>query len=147
MLDEVITVTFDFRRQITLGELTAFVQSGGQVTWIFQASYGWIGKIARGSIPNTVALMRPGFNGVEAERFAHAFISDGPQIVTVAALSGNSLTLSWPATGTNFVLEYAKSLTQSNWNELPQVPVIAGNKLIVTNEISTDQTFYRLRRR
>jgi hypothetical protein len=147
VLDEVITATFDFRRQITLEELIAFVQSGGQVTWIFKASYGWIGRIARGAIPSTVALMRQGFNGVEADRVGHAFIPADPQIITVAALSGNRLTLSWPATGTNFVLESSHSMVQADWAEVPQTPLVNGNKLTVTNEILATQQFYRLRRR
>jgi hypothetical protein len=61
--------------------------------------------------------------------------------------SENLLRLSWPATGTNFVLQYAKSLAQSNWNDVVQIPVIANNRLIITNEISDNQSFFRLRRR
>jgi subtilisin family serine protease len=74
MLDEMITITFDFRRQITQQELNAFVQSGGQVSWIYKASYGWTGTIPRRFIPGAVALMKQGFNGVGADKPAVAFL-------------------------------------------------------------------------
>jgi len=60
--------------------------------------------------------------------------------------SENLLTLSWSATGTNFVLESSQSLSQANWVEVLQPPVVIGNKLTVTNEILSSQKFYRLRR-
>jgi len=64
-----------------------------------------------------------------------------------ASRSENVLTLSWPATGTNFILESSKSLSQADWAEVPQTPIVNGNKLTVTNEVLSTQKFYRLRRR
>jgi hypothetical protein len=64
-----------------------------------------------------------------------------------ASRSENVLTLSWPATGTNFILESSHSLGQADWAEVPQTPVVIGNKLAVTNEVLSSQKFYRLRRR
>ena len=64
-----------------------------------------------------------------------------------ANVSGNALTLSWPATGSNFVLEANTALVQSNWAAVSPLPVVLGNQLVVTNEISSGEKFYRLRRR
>jgi len=64
-----------------------------------------------------------------------------------ASRSENLLTLSWPATGTNFILESSQSLGQADWAAVLQTPLVNGNKLSVTNEVLSSQKFYRLRRR
>lgn len=64
-----------------------------------------------------------------------------------ASQSGNVLTLSWPATGTNFVLEATDNFPATNWSEVSQPPVIHNNECIVTNDISGSQKFFRLRQR
>jgi len=61
--------------------------------------------------------------------------------------SDDALRLSWPVTGSNFVLEACPSLSRSNWTAVPQAPVVAGRDLIVTNEVCGATRFYRLRRR
>jgi len=61
--------------------------------------------------------------------------------------SGDALTLSWPATGKNFVLETTENLAPANWVEIYEAPVLAGDQLIVTNSISATARYYRLRRR
>jgi len=64
-----------------------------------------------------------------------------------ASRSENVLTLSWPGTGTNFILESSQSLGEADWAEVLQTPIVNGNKLTVTNELLSSQKFYRLRRR
>jgi hypothetical protein len=60
--------------------------------------------------------------------------------------AGEELRLSWPATGSNFVLETCASLSPSNWATVQQAPVVAGRELVVTNEVCGATRFYRLRR-
>jgi hypothetical protein len=55
--------------------------------------------------------------------------------------------LSWPATGTNFVLEAKDSLARTNWSEVSQPPALHDNECVVTQTVSTASQFYRLRRR
>ncbi len=62
-------------------------------------------------------------------------------------LSANGITLSWPATGSNFVLESTVTLGPANWLAVAQPWTIQSGQIIVTNEISSDSRFYRLRRR
>jgi len=61
--------------------------------------------------------------------------------------SANGITLSWPATGSNFVLESTVTLGPANWLAVAQPWTIQSGQIIVTNEISSDSRFYRLRRR
>lgn len=60
--------------------------------------------------------------------------------------SDTSVTLSWPATGTNFVLEAIETLGPTNWTVVPDPRSIVNDQCVVTNEISGGNRFYRLRR-
>jgi hypothetical protein len=55
--------------------------------------------------------------------------------------------LSWPAPGTNFVVQSATSLAASDWSDLPQTPMIVNDSCVVTNMASDPSRVYRLRRR
>jgi hypothetical protein len=61
--------------------------------------------------------------------------------------AGNELSLSWLATGTNFVLEAKDSLGGTYWSEVSQLPTRHGNECIVTDTIAGQQKFYRLRKK
>jgi len=61
--------------------------------------------------------------------------------------TGNELSLSWPSTGTNYVLEAKGNVTITNWSEVLPPPVILNNECVVTNTINGAQRVYRLRRR
>lgn len=61
--------------------------------------------------------------------------------------SGEILTLSWPATGSNFVLEAKENVSQTNWSVVPATPVLAGDELRVTNQINSPSRLFRLRRK
>ena len=63
-----------------------------------------------------------------------------------ASCSGDILTLSWPATGTNFVLEASNTLQPTSWSEIYDVPILIGDQLVVTNSISATTRYFRLRR-
>jgi trimeric autotransporter adhesin len=63
-----------------------------------------------------------------------------------ATRAADALTLSWPATGTNFVLEAESDLTGSQWAEVAQKPVVVGDQLVVTNALGPTSQFFRLRR-
>jgi hypothetical protein len=60
---------------------------------------------------------------------------------------GPVITLSWPATGTNFLLEGTGSLSDTNWSVVSTTHVLAGNECRVTNSISASAHFFRLRRK
>ena len=61
--------------------------------------------------------------------------------------TGDQVNLSWPATGTNFVLEAKDDVAGANWSEVSQPPVLHNNECVVTQAVSTASQFYRLRRR
>jgi hypothetical protein len=61
--------------------------------------------------------------------------------------TGNQLTLSWPATGTNFLLEANENVTATNWSEVSSPPALHSNELVVTQMLSNATQFYRLRRK
>jgi len=61
--------------------------------------------------------------------------------------TGNELSLSWPSTGTNYVLEAKGNVTVTNWSEVLPPPVILNNECVVTNTVNGAQRVYRLRRR
>jgi len=60
--------------------------------------------------------------------------------------SGNAVELSWPATGSNMVLQAKNDLDGADWISVPQPLTIVNDRCVVTNEISSSRRFYRLRR-
>ena len=61
--------------------------------------------------------------------------------------AGTQLSLSWPAAGTNFVLEAKESLGATNWAEMSQPPAIHSNECVVKDTIVGSQRIYRLRKK
>jgi hypothetical protein len=58
-----------------------------------------------------------------------------------------AVTLSWPATGTNFLLEAAPQLLSTNWSTVPDPYNIHNDQCVVTEPLAGTNQFYRLRRR
>lgn len=57
----------------------------------------------------------------------------------------NGLVLSWPAYYGDFALQSATNLRGSNnWSDVPDIPVVAGHQLVVTNRMTNSMQFYRL---
>jgi hypothetical protein len=63
-----------------------------------------------------------------------------------ARRSENMFVVSWPAAGSNFVLESISTLGQTNWVQVPQPYFVAGDQCVVTNDTSGPGRFYRLQR-
>src|SRR4030095_8812139 len=61
--------------------------------------------------------------------------------------SGRNLTLSWPATGTNFVLEATSDLGEANWQGVSGIPSIVNDQCVVTLAPGPGHQFFRLRRK
>ncbi len=61
--------------------------------------------------------------------------------------AGSEVRLSWPATGTNFVLEAEQEASGTNWSEVSPPATVLNNECVVTNAIDVSQRFYRLRRK
>lgn len=58
---------------------------------------------------------------------------------------GNQMLLSWPSSYTNYVLEASLSLAPTNWVAVTNVPAAADAEQTVTNTISAQTQFFRLR--
>ncbi len=61
--------------------------------------------------------------------------------------TGNNVTLSWPATGTNFLLEATSDLGAPNWQGVSATPGIINYQCVVTIPLGPGNQFYRLRRK
>lgn len=65
----------------------------------------------------------------------------------MAEVVGNELLISWPATTEGYTLESASGLEATHqWSELAMPPALVGLRNVVTNSISGDARFYRLRK-
>jgi probable HAF family extracellular repeat protein len=126
---------------------------------------------SNGSVTNLNSLVNPasGWSGIAGSCFNHkgqilgdALGSDGnihililtppsaaptaPQL-SVAALPGKQVLLSWPSSATGYRLETNSSLAPafaSAWASATGTAVISGNNFVLTNNIATAPTFYRL---
>jgi len=61
--------------------------------------------------------------------------------------TGNDVSLSWPATGTNFVLEATSDLGEANWQGVSGTPSIVNEQCVVTLAPGPGNQFFRLRRK
>ena len=58
--------------------------------------------------------------------------------------TGNSLTISWPATATGFILDTTTSLSSASWSKAGD-PTVQGDLNVFTTTTSGTTRFYRLR--
>ena len=70
----------------------------------------------------------------------------GPPTLS-AARSGTDLILSWPASGSGFVLESTPAFSPTSlWSEVSTPVYLIGDQFMVTNNAPTRTAFYRLRK-
>ena len=69
-----------------------------------------------------------------------------PHALSVSCAEDNVI-LSWPATGTNFMLEARESVAGTNWSVVSTQPASVGDRCRVTNQINSPARFFRLRRK
>jgi trimeric autotransporter adhesin len=58
-----------------------------------------------------------------------------------------TMTISWPATGTNLVLEGKGSVADTNWSMVSNPPVVVDGQCRVTQPMDSPARFFRLRRK
>jgi len=59
-------------------------------------------------------------------------------------VSSNQAVLSWPVSGTNYVLQSATDLISSNWIDSSNLAAVRVLRCVLTNSVSADSRFYRL---
>jgi hypothetical protein len=65
--------------------------------------------------------------------------------LSIARSSGN-LVLLWPTNAVGFTLESATNFPATNWTLEPITPAIVNDEYVVTNAITGDKKFYRLKK-
>ncbi len=74
------------------------------------------------------------------------FGPNGASPLLTAAMSGNQLTIYWPASPLNYLLEFTTNLASPvNWAVLPVNPALSNGQASVTLPVGPTNTFYRLR--
>ena len=63
-----------------------------------------------------------------------------------AEKAGTNIILSWSATTSGYTLEASSSLASPSWSTVTNVPTLSGMRQCVTNSITGESQFYRLRR-
>jgi sugar lactone lactonase YvrE len=62
-------------------------------------------------------------------------------------ISSNQAILSWPVSGTNYVLQSTTDLSSPNWINSSTLPVVQVLQCVLTNSVNGAKCFYRLRNR
>jgi hypothetical protein len=70
---------------------------------------------------------------------------DLPPVLSIQSLAAD-VVLSWPTQASNFQLERALAIGNTNWIAVTNSPVILADKFVVTNSVAASNNFYRLRR-
>lgn len=60
-------------------------------------------------------------------------------------VSSSQAVLSWPVSGTNYVLQSTTNLFSPNWTVSDDLPVVRVLQCVLTNSVSGDRRFYRLK--
>lgn len=61
--------------------------------------------------------------------------------------SSDQVQITWPSTGTNFLLEAKDGLQSTNWFEVPRTPGLHDDQCVVTEPVAAPNRVYRLRRK
>jgi hypothetical protein len=77
---------------------------------------------------------------------ANAVASPEVPPLLIAQAFGSDLVLSWPTNASAFGLEFATELPATNWNSATPPALTSGESLVVTNAMTAEKVFYRLRK-
>jgi hypothetical protein len=106
------------------------------------AQAGWRDELST-SVPFAVPTVANGKVYIGTAASLAVFGTFLPVLST--AIAGGQITLSWPTSPLNYVLEFTTNLAPpAKWNAAPQTPVISGGQTTVTIPIRATNTFYRL---
>jgi hypothetical protein len=81
-------------------------------------------------------------SGTGTFTFEWTNIPDGRPEIQILA----DLTLSWPATATNYVPEATGAVSGGSWITITNTPVLMADRLAVTVDPDASQQFFRMRR-
>lgn len=68
-----------------------------------------------------------------------------PVALRLTALATNRMRLDWPNYAVGYGLETRQAFPAGNWNSVTNTPVVTNGRLVVTNEVTTQTGFYRLK--
>ncbi len=89
--------------------------------------------------------------GIDLGDFASFGLSNPTYLAIVPApslsvcVSSNQALLSWPVSGTNYVVQSAADLVAPNWIDSSNMAVVHALQCVLTNAVSGDSRFYRLK--
>jgi len=104
---------------------------------------------------NTIEKFSP--DGADLGVFASTGLK-GPSYITIVpeptvvpdsslhiVASGNQISLSWPVSASEYILQVATNLSSPLWIDLTVSPVIQDLQCVLTNKLTSGSQFYRLR--
>ena len=91
----------------------------------------------------TVDTRHSGWSG---EGFSSLFTVDTRSPFLMAEKAGTSVILSWYTATVGYQLETSATLTSPDWSAVTSVPTLSGMRQCVTNSLTGQGQFYRLRR-
>jgi len=73
-------------------------------------------------------------------------ITQEPAISLSIERRTDTVTIRWPTNGSGYSVEATPTLPPINWTTLNVTPVVQGTNYAVTDQVSGDSRFYRLRK-
>jgi len=118
--------------------------SGYGVAVDAESSAYLVGTTSSSDFPTTAAPFQSSLDGSSDTFLVKIRLTDP---VLSAALTGDNLQLTWPATARDFILEFAPTLASPvNWTPVTQTPVLSGAVYTTTVLATNTSNFFRLRR-
>jgi hypothetical protein len=83
-------------------------------------------------------------NGWSSNSTPTTFITGGPLLIGTSL--STSMVFKWPTNAVGFTLQWSTNLGAANWSNAVLSPVIVSGQYTVTNSMTNDARFYRLRK-
>jgi hypothetical protein len=137
--------------------VTAFFSNGSSQsvnpTWSEDSaatSVSIFGLLSAGEVASDTAMTVSAsytFNAVTRNASTNVMVRDVVQPTALRiGIGGSQIALSWPTNSAGFVLEYATNMPPTGWHTNATTPIIANGRYTVTNAMSSEKMFYRLKK-
>ncbi|MHB8521187.1 MAG: IPT/TIG domain-containing protein [Limisphaerales bacterium] len=99
-----------------------------------------------GTITNTATITANETDPSPANNTATAVTTVTAPPLTIRPLAAQRVEIGWPALASGFRLQVAAMLAPSAWRDMTNTATPAGSRLLVTNPVSGNASFYRLQK-
>jgi hypothetical protein len=102
--------------------------------------------LATGTLTNAVSISanEPDFDATNNTSTLVTTVLTNPAVLQLSRVSPTQLSISWPVSATNLVLQWATILSPPNWQTVNKLPIVSDGTKSLLISPSSQRSFYRL---